>query len=419
MLLARSNAHLTYCTNIHPGETWEEVRANLDDYVVNVKARVSPDRPFGVGLRLSAAAARTLARPERLSELLDFLRTNDLYVFTINGFPYGTFHGTHVKEAVYEPDWRDDLRVEYSNLLAELLARMLPDSSLHGTVSTVPGAFRSEVRSATDVRKIADQMIRHAATLHGIRARTGRTISLAIEPEPCCFLETIVETVAFFENYLFSKQARDQLSRLTDLSASACEGVLRRHLGVCLDTCHAAVEYEDPVAAVRQLRDAGIDIKKVQLSTGLRVHPVSPEAVEALTPYLDEVYLHQVVERRRSILTRYIDLPDAIKALGIPGAGDEREWRVHFHVPIFLQHLGAFENTQPFLRDVLAGHASESLSPHLEVETYTWEVLPESLRGEDVISAISRELHWVMEQLSESPGDTHSYQRRRKSSTSG
>ena len=184
--------HLTYCTNIHPGETWAEVRANLERHVSRVKAAVAPTRPFGVGLRLSAVAAAALAQPAELDAFRTFLRDSGLYVFTINGFPYGPFHGTRVKEEVYLPDWLDDARLSYSDRLAELLAALLPDEpGLEGTVSTVPGAFKGRVRGAADESRMAELMVRHAAGLHRLRERTGKMVSLALEPEPCCHMETV------------------------------------------------------------------------------------------------------------------------------------------------------------------------------------------------------------------------------------
>ena len=386
--------HLTYCTNIHPGETWAEVRRNLERFVCAVKARVAPGERFGVGLRLSAAAAESLADPGTLDELRAFLDANDLYVFTLNGFPYGPFHGTAVKERVYLPDWTDDERVAYSDRLAGLLAALLPPD-VDGTVSTVPGAFRPRVRSAGDVARIVERLVAHAATLHAIRVRTGRSIALALEPEPCCILETIAETVRFFEEHVFAAAAVERFARLTDLARADAVAALRRHLGVCLDTCHAAVEFEDPADAVRTLRGAGVQIGKMQLSAGLRLRRLDHETLAALARFDDAVYLHQVVQRDGGRLTRWLDLPDALAHAAPAGA----EWRVHFHVPVFMERLGAFENTQPVLAEFLALQRADPVSSHLEVETYTWSVLPAEHRSDDVVDAVARELRWVMERL--------------------
>jgi sugar phosphate isomerase/epimerase len=386
--------HLTYCTNIHPGETWPEVRANLGRFVVAVKERIAPGERFGVGLRLSAVSARALAEPRELEAFRDFLDANGLYVFTINGFPYGPFHGTPVKERVYLPDWMDDERLAYTDGLAHLLAALLPPG-VEGTISTVPGAFRPRVGSAADVARIVDRLVAHAATLHRIHAATGRTIALALEPEPCCFLETIAETVAFFEEHVFAAPAVERFRRLAGLDTADALVMLRRHLGVCLDTCHAAVEFEEPAAAVRALRAAGIRIAKVQLSAGLRLRRPDRDALAALARFDDAVYLHQVVERDDGRLTRWLDLADAFRT----GAAAGSEWRVHFHVPVFMERLGVFENTQPILAAFLALQAAEPITTHLEVETYTWSVLPEEHRAGDVVTAVARELRWVMERL--------------------
>ncbi|MFQ5829341.1 MAG: metabolite traffic protein EboE [Candidatus Methylomirabilia bacterium] len=393
--------HLTYCTNIHAGETWSEVRENIERHVLTVKSRVAPDRRFGVGLRLSALAAEALAEPRTLETFREFLDAHGLYVFTINGFPYGAFHGTRVKENVYLPDWRDKARLAYTDRLADLLAALLPaDPGLEGSISTVPGAFKGRAATESHPARMAELMIRHVVTLYRIYDRTDKVISLALEPEPCCYLETVAETVAFFERYLFAPSAVAELGALTGLSQGASERALRRHLGVCFDACHMAVQFEDPHAALRAFQAAGIRIGKVQISAGLKVsfEGQDSETLSALRPFAEGVYLHQVVERCGDRLTRYVDLPQALEAVG--QADDElREWRIHFHVPLFRERLGLFVNTQDFLRELLGILRRDSPSQHLEVETYTWDVLPEEHRREDLVTAIAREIQWVEERM--------------------
>jgi hypothetical protein len=390
--------HLTYCTNIHPGETWPEVFANLERHVLEVKRQVADDRPFGVGLRLSAKATEALLAPAALQHLKFFLADSNTYVFTINGFPYGPFHGLPVKEQVYQPDWRHEARVSYSDRLGDLLAELLPDDpALEGSVSTVPGTFKPLAEAPGATQDIARNLIRHAAHLAGIRERTGKTIALALEPEPCCFLETIDETVRFFEQHLFNVAAVQQLMALSGLASGAAEAALRRHLGVCYDVCHAAVEFEDPAASLEALRAAGIGIPKLQLSAALRIPEVGPGTAQQLRPFDEPVYLHQVIEQRNGeALTRYLDVPNALATID---ESQGAEWRVHFHVPIFLAELEHFSTTQAFLGEILALHQQAPISAHLEVETYTWDVLPERYRQVDVASAIARELAWVREQL--------------------
>jgi sugar phosphate isomerase/epimerase len=389
--------HLTYCTNIHPGESWPEVLTNLERHLPAIKRQTAPDRALAVGLRLSAIATEALREPAAMDELKGFLADHDLYVFTINGFPYGPFHGRPVKEQVYQPDWRQEARVTYSDRLADLLAAVLPDDpTLHGSISTVPGTFKPLAQAPGAIEHMARNLIRHAGHLAGIRERTGRTIALALEPEPCCFLETIDETVGFFEQHLFGATAVRQLCELTGLARGDAEDALRRHLGVCYDVCHAAVEFEDPAGSLRALRAAGIGVPKLQLSAALRIAAVGSETGPQLRPFDEPVYLHQVIARQDGRLTRYLDLPQALEALA---QNRGAEWRVHFHVPIFLEQLQDFSTTQAFLGEILALHRRAPISTHLEVETYTWDVLPERYRQVDVASAIARELGWVVEQL--------------------
>lgn len=393
-------AHLTYCTNIHPGESWPEVRAAIERHLPEVKRRVSPDAPMGVGLRLAAEAAAVLAKqPDSFGWLRDFLGRHDLYVFTINGFPYGRFHGARVKEDVYQPDWRQPERLAYTNRLADLLAALLPDRpGLTGCISTVPGGFRKLADAPGALADVAEALLRHAAHLVALRERTGRMIALALEPEPMCLLETTEEAAQFFEAHLFSQAGIARFAALTGLSAGKAEEAARRHLGICSDVCHAAVEFEDPAASVARLRRSGIGVHKLQLSSALRVPRVDEAAITQLRPFDEGVYLHQVVERLADgRLRRYLDLGDAFAAFGAESG--PREWRVHFHVPVFHDDLGAFVTTQPVLREILALHRREPISPHLEVETYTWDVLPPELRRTEVAEAIARELAWVREQI--------------------
>ncbi|MFQ5955556.1 MAG: metabolite traffic protein EboE, partial [Kiloniellales bacterium] len=320
--------HLTYCTNIHAGETWPEVLSSLRRHLPPIKAEVAPGQRLGVGLRLSAIAAEALDGTEAFAELGRLLQEGGYYVFTINGFPYGRFHGQPVKEGAYRPDWSTKERLDYTNRLADLLAALLPDG-LVGSVSTVPGTFKPWADGR--VEAIVDNLIRHVAHLLALEERSGRTIVLALEPEPHCLLETIEETIRFFEQRCFAGPTVGRLADLSGLTKAAAADALRRHLGVCYDVCHAAVEFEDPRTSIAGLKAAGIGIAKLQLSCALKVPRVDARSRERLGAFDEPVYLHQVVARQDGRLSRFLDLPDALAA-----AADQEtaEWRIHFHVPI-------------------------------------------------------------------------------------
>ena len=385
--------HLTYCTNIHPGETWPEVLAQLKRHVPAIRAEAAPHRPFGLGLRLGAPAAEMLRQPQPLEELRSFLAAEDGYVFTINGFPYGSFHGRPVKTAVYAPDWSTPERLSYTNGLAQTLANLLPDN-MHGSISTVPATFSGWVEGRMPA--IRENYVRHAAHLVQLRERTGKDIALALEPEPKCFLETLEDTARYFEEELFGEKSISQLAELTGLTRGAAADALRHHIGICYDVCHAAVEFELARERLELLRNKGISIPKLQLSSALKVARVTDETAAQLRPFDEPVYLHQVVARNGSGFKRYLDLPDALADID---ANIGSEWRIHFHVPIFLAEMQHFSTTQDFLRQILALHLEKPITDHLEVETYTWDVLPERYRGTPVAQAIARELNWVRQQL--------------------
>ena len=393
MKLPDDLGHLTYCLNIHATQTWSDVQDALNGPVSAVKAAVSPDAPFAVGLRFSGEALDELADPLKRKALKSLMESHDFHGITVNGFPYGRFHGTRVKEEVYQPDWRSADRVCYTNTLADLMAEIAPRGEMI-SLSTVPGTIKPLAGGA--MQAMADNYLLSVAHLVKLNARTGVTVALAIEPEPYCILETIAETVDFFRDYLFSDAAVARVAELTGLSHADAATALPRHIGLCYDVCHAAVEYEDPAGSIAALRTAGIPVHKLQLSAALRVPVVGPEQRAALASFNEPTYLHQVIRRTSEGMKFHVDLPEAL-ALG--DATDGEEWRVHFHVPVFIDSLGAFSSTRDFLQEILALHKVNPISPHWEIETYTWDVLPDAVRSETVDKDIQREIRWVLEQL--------------------
>jgi len=306
--------HLTYCLNVHRGESWAENYAAIRDKATAVRDRVAPGVAFGLGLRIAHRAASELAASAQLRlEAQAFFAEQNLYVFTINGFPYGRFHDAGVKERVYAPDWRMTERRDYTNALAEILAEWLPEG-MDGSISTVPGSFREWMQTADDEAQIARMLTECALYLHELEQRTGREIHVGLEPEPACFLETTPEAIRFFETLLLR-------------SDPTHEAILRRHIGVCVDTCHVALQFEDAGESLDCFRRAGIRISKVQLSSALRADS-TPAARNALRQYCEPVYLHQVKARMTDgSLAAWTDLPQAINELP---SHDATELRVHF-----------------------------------------------------------------------------------------
>ena len=390
------NVHLTYCTNIHAGQSWQDIRASLDEYVPAIKSTVAQSQPMGIGLRLSGEAAAAARQPEALASFRDQLSVLGAYVFTINAFPFGPFHGVRVKEDVYLPDWRDRERVAFTANSAAVLAGILPDG-IEGSISTVPGAFKPNGRSSEAVAAMARNLMMAVADLVDLKRRTGKHIALALEPEPCCFLETTDESIAFFEGALLKPETLDMLGGITGVGRSEAEILLRRHLGICYDVCHGSVEYEDTVAALDRLLAAGIAIPKIQLSTAMRIPAMTKGLINAVMRYDDGVYLHQSIVRSGENLSRHVDLPDAVTAFGEGQA--EGEWRIHCHVPVFLADLGEISSTRSDLVATLAALRQRTRSSHLEVETYTWDVLPDNVRTGSKSADIAREIAFCRQEL--------------------
>ena len=390
------NVHLTYCTNIHAGQSWQDIRASLDEYVPAIKSTVAQSQPMGIGLRLSGEAAAVARQPEALASFRDQLSVLGAYVFTINAFPFGPFHGVRVKEDVYLPDWRDRERVAFTANSAAVLAGILPDG-IEGSISTVPGAFKPNGRSSEAVAAMVRNLMMAVADLVDLKRRTGKHIALALEPEPCCFLETTDESIAFFEGALLQPETLDMLGGITGVGRSEAEILLRRHLGICYDVCHGSVEYEDTVAALDRLLAAGIAIPKIQLSAAMRIPAMTKGLIDAVMRYNDGVYLHQSIVRSGDNLSRHVDLPDAVTAFG-EGQADG-EWRIHCHVPVFLADLGEISSTRSDLVATLAALRQRTRSSHLEVETYTWDVLPDNVRTGSKSADIAREIAFCRQEL--------------------
>ncbi len=372
---------LTYCLNIHPGETWAENFATLRTTVLAVRDLVSPGKRFGLGMRLSAAAVSEVD----VAELSKFLRSENLYVFTINGFPFGRFHGGPVKENVYAPDWRSPRRREYTNRLATILAALIPEGET-GSISTVPCSWKPWIQSGADVEAILDHLtdcVAHCAAIE------GRHILLALEPEPGCLLETTPETIRFFNDHLFRRGAA-LLAGKVRCSEESAQDLIRHHLGVCLDTCHVALQFEDPAESLCRYEGAGIRVPKIQISSALLVHATD---LEALRPFAEPVYLHQVKARTADgEILSWTDLPQALEE--IPST-DAKEVRVHFHVPLHFTGAGPLKSTGSLLTPEFLTYIARNPLTHLEIETYTWDVLPPALRSTSVEKSIAAEFLWL------------------------
>ena len=397
MDLGNGLGHLTYSTLVHAGDTWEEMGASVRGFVPVVRSRLAPGRPFGVSLRLSADSVATLwADTGEREKFAAFLAEESLYVYTVNAFPYGPFKNRIVKEQVYEPDWAAEERVVYTTRVADLLAELSPPE-VEPSIQTAPLAFQGNVAGDDYVATLTTNVLRVVAHLARLEARTGRRVKLALEPEPACYLETTDDTVAYFREHLYTAAAARQLAALSGLPVAEAHVAIRRYLGLVFDIGHQSVGFEDIPASLEKLVAEGIPIYKLQAAAALWIPEVTSETVAELERYAGTIYLSQTAERRDGRITRFLNIEDAVAAWRAdPGP---REWRTHFHVPVFLDDLGPFRTTRFAVEQALAVHRATPLSTHLEIETYTWDVLPEHLKQGDITDYVVRELEFVRDQL--------------------
>ncbi|MCP5535672.1 MAG: metabolite traffic protein EboE [Akkermansiaceae bacterium] len=385
-----ADAHLAYCTNIHPAETWGETWEALKKHTLSVRDKVAPPgTPYAIGLRLSAVAAGELLQGDNLENFQQWLSEENCYVFTINGFPYGSFHGTRVKEKVYQPDWTSSERLEYTNNLFIIIAQLLPEG-IEGSVSTLPGSFKEFHADEAALFKNLEACAKSIEVLSGL---FERDLHLGLEPEPLGHFENTEETLAFFERFLDTVDDPE---------------LIKRRIGINYDTCHFALEFDDCHRSLAALRDAGLRISKVHLSSALEFDPTSEEALEKIRDFDEPTYLHQViVQGHNGKLARFKDLPEYLVTRSdkapTPDArilSADEKGRIHFHIPLYAQPEPPLASTQDHARDALAYFQQHpNFCRHFEIETYTWGVLPGALQI-PVEDQIAREYEWVRSNIS-------------------
>jgi len=393
-------AHLGYCTNIHAGETWPDTLQSLKKYCIPLKEKLCPDRPFGIGLRLSNKSSEELAQPEVLTAFHDWLNEQNLYVFTINGFPYGAFHGQVVKDQVHHPDWTTPERLSYSKRLFDILAVILPEG-LDGGVSTSPISYKfwhKDAAALDQAKSIAcQQMMDLVAHLVAIKQKFNKSLHLDIEPEPDGILENSRGFIGFYQNYLLDKGAENLAQQLA-CNIEMAQDFIREHIQLCYDVCHFAVGFESPKEVIDDVLKAGIGIGKIQISAALKASLPPDSSIresikKELSPFNESTYLHQVsMKDTNGAISYFPDLQDGLDHLANK---DFQELRTHFHVPLFVEEFGLLQATRQDIIETLAIWEKVAFTNHLEIETYTWDVLPEALKA-NLQDSIERELRWVM-----------------------
>jgi hypothetical protein len=374
-----------YCTNVHAGANLQQTMENLQTHATKVREQFSPENPMGIGLWLSASTATSMTSdPDLVTEFAEFLRENLLVPYTLNGFPFGDFHQEVVKHSVYLPTWMEVERTQYTHTLIQLLDALLPPEE-EGSISTVPICWGQPALRDDQWTRAAEQLLAVAHTLMQLEDNSGRFISLCIEPEPGCAIGTSVELVEFFRNYLY---------KLGDVDT------VHRYLRVCHDVCHANVMFEPQDEVLDRYAANGIEIGKVQVSSAV-IAPFDDVSVDERTVMLDQLadfgedrYLHQTCVKQGDTVQFFEDLPQAI-AEARSGGGARGEWRVHFHVPVYLESFGLLKTSRP---DVIQCLSRLPESTHFEVETYAWNVLPRELQCETLAEGIANELKWFAAQ---------------------
>jgi len=381
-----------YCTNVHAGANLEQTQQNLTTHAARVQQILGRQHPLGVGLWLSNSTAQSLVEPGKLDDFAQLLHGNQWIPYTFNGFPFGDFHKSIVKHDVYLPTWWQPGRLAYTKNLVFILDRLLAPGE-EGSISTMPIAWRTPDPSEEQWSQAVENMLNLVQHLHELEQSTGRLIYVCIEPEPGCLLDITEDVIAFFQQRLFPAGDAEQI---------------RRYLRVCHDVCHAAVMFEDQLSVLEKYSQAGIQIGKVQISSAIEIRfsDLSEEERQAVlaevAEFAEDRYLHQTTVRDASGALRYYDdLPFALQEASQAIPQDET-WRIHFHMPIYLDQFGLLRTTQAHIHDFLSEIRNHPEIHHFEVETYAWSVLPQELQHHELADGIAQEIHWLRQQLTHS-----------------
>lgn len=379
-----------YCTNVHAGANLEQTETNLKTHARRVQEILGGNEPLGVGLWLSASTAQSLRDPQTLNQFATLLGENQWMPYTFNGFPYGDFHQAVVKHNVYLPTWWDPARLEYTLNLVHILDRLLLTGE-EGSISTMPIAWGTPEPTEQQWQQTVRHFLELVDHLAELEETTQRLIYVCIEPEPGCLLDTTEDVIQFFQERLFPAGDVDRI---------------RRYLRVCHDVCHAAVMFEDQSAVLRKYTEAGILIGKVQISSAIELpfgeltEEARDEVLRQVSQFAEDRYLHQTTIRTATGTLRYLeDLPQALKAAAANPPRDET-WRIHFHMPIYLDQVGLLRTTQSHIGDFLSEIRSHEEVRHFEVETYAWSVLPQELQHAELADGIAQEIGWLRQQMS-------------------
>ncbi len=387
----RNRPKIAYCTNVHAGANLAQTRVNLERYACRVRQQFRPQDTMGVGLWLSAKAAKSLVSEAVVDEFSAWLAAEGLVPFTFNGFPFGDFHQPIVKQKVYQPTWFDRSRLEYTMDLIQLLHRLAP-ADWQGSISTLPLAWRQPTPTQEQLAAAAGLFGEIANSLARLESESGRLIYVCIEPEPGCAIQLSGDLIDFFQTHLLR---------------GGNESRIRRHIRVCHDVCHAVVMCEDQRDVFTAYRRAGIEVGKVQISSAVVVDfdQIDPsqrqDAYAQLSSFAEDRYLHQTTIQHGDARPHFFDdLPDALRTVEEPSLA-KGTWRVHFHIPVYLSDFGLLKTSQGEIIDCVRHCQDESAVEHFEVETYAWNVLPEELRQADLATGIAQEMQWFSDLAAE------------------
>ncbi|MEW6983609.1 metabolite traffic protein EboE [Colwelliaceae bacterium 6471] len=371
---------IVYCSNVHPYSTLDGLREQLIKHVLPIKQKRNLNS-MALGLWLNQALVNEiLANPEKMLTLTKLFEQEKLIILTLNAFPQETFHAEQVKANVYLPDWSDNARFNYTKQLVKIICQYSSLFNNEVSISTVPLGYKRGW--CADKHAIAcNHLSSLSKLLAEVKKSAAKHVTVCLEMEPDCVLESSQEMVAFFQNDLMIAKYPE----------------IRRHLGVCFDICHQAVMHENINDSLTLFEKSGITIGKIQVSNALQFNNSDRHVVlTELEPYMHSPYLHQI----KTQLHNRILSTDDLSPLTLTRLTEQGVSRVHFHVPINRQKLtDTITTTQKSILATLDYLELAKIKPNLEVETYTWALIDGDADSEQLNQHLVSELTWLTEQL--------------------
>jgi hypothetical protein len=389
--LKNVSVDLSYCTNIHFGESWEEVFYILKFHSRKLRNAFLKMDQFGIGLRLSNSSIINLSKSSFFFDFLFWLKINNFYIKSVNGFPYSFFGSNYIKDNVYLPDWSNFKRYIYSRRIIILFSNFLNKNNFGG-ISTLPLSYKYFFCNYS-YNNLYIKSIKYLYSLlillNDIYVNNKIFIHLDIEPEPDCVVSNTLDYINFFKKWLLDRIILYFLKKKIHM-------FILNYFRICFDICHSSVEFESICQSFNSIFLFNIKFGKFQISSSLKIDKMNFYNSYVFSYLPETPYIHQVYGK--TFYDNIITYKDISLAHILLYKKKIVEYRIHYHVPIFFDKYEIFESTQQYIIEFFKLLKKRNAFYIFEIETYTFDILPCYLKL-NILYSLKREYDWVIKNL--------------------